>query len=42
LILTNILMNEEKTIEDVSVEGITGITPEQIKQANKRVKNINW
>ncbi|NLO25908.1 MAG: homoserine dehydrogenase [Clostridiales bacterium] len=38
LILTNILMNEEKTIEDVSVEGITGITPEQIEQAKQEGK----
>ncbi|MGI6698333.1 MAG: homoserine dehydrogenase [Clostridiales bacterium] len=38
LILTNILMNEEKTLEDISVEGITGITPEQIIDAKKQGK----
>jgi len=31
LILTNVLMNEEKSLEDISVEGITKITPEEIK-----------
>src|SRR5690606_11051150 len=35
LILTNILMNQEKTIEDISVVGITGITPEQINRARE-------
>jgi homoserine dehydrogenase len=35
LILTNILMNEDKTIQDVLVEGITGITPEQIDETKK-------
>ena len=38
LILTNILMNEEKTIGDILVEGITGITPEQIEQAKREGK----
>lgn len=35
LILTNILMDQQKSLEDVSVEGITGITPRQIKEAEK-------
>ena len=30
LILTNVLMNEEKLLEDISVEGITKITPEEV------------
>lgn len=33
LILTNVLMNEEKTFEDISVEGVTQITPEEIKSS---------
>jgi homoserine dehydrogenase len=32
LILTNVLMNEEKTLKDISVEGITQITPMEIKE----------
>ena len=31
LILTNVLMNEEKLLGDISVEGITNITPEEVK-----------
>jgi homoserine dehydrogenase len=31
LILTNVLMNEDKQLEDISVEGITNITPEEVK-----------
>ena len=31
LILTNVLMNEEKTLQDISVHGITKITPGEIK-----------
>jgi homoserine dehydrogenase len=31
LILTNILMNEEKSLEDISIEGITKITPREVK-----------
>lgn len=31
VILTNVLMNEQKSLKDVSVEGITKITPERIK-----------
>lgn len=31
LILTNVLMNEEKTLDDISVEGITKITPTQVR-----------
>ncbi len=38
LILTNILMNEEKTLDDVSVKGITDITPEQINEAKAEDK----
>ncbi|MGH4124251.1 MAG: homoserine dehydrogenase [Clostridium sp.] len=33
LILTNVLMNEEKSFEDISVEGVTQITPEEIKSS---------
>ena len=33
LILTNVLMNQEKTIDDVKVEGITCITAADIKEA---------
>jgi homoserine dehydrogenase len=31
LILTNVLMNEDKKLKDISVEGITNITPKDIK-----------
>jgi homoserine dehydrogenase len=31
LILTNVLMNEDKKLGDISVQGITQITPEEIK-----------
>jgi len=33
LILTNILMNQDKTLNDIIVSGITEITPKQIKEA---------
>lgn len=33
LILTNVLMNEEKLLEDISVEGITKITPVDVKNS---------
>jgi len=36
LILTNVLMNEEKTLKDVTVEGITGLTPEQVMDAKSK------
>jgi homoserine dehydrogenase len=32
LILTNVLMNEEKLLSDISVEGITKITPVEVKK----------
>ncbi|WZL72928.1 homoserine dehydrogenase [Clostridiaceae bacterium 35-E11] len=38
LILTNVLMNEEKTLEDITVEGITNITPQDIQQAKAEKK----
>ena len=38
LILTNIIMNQEKTMEAVSVEGITGITQLQMEEAKKEGK----
>ncbi len=38
LILTNILMNEEKNLDDVSVKGITGITPALITKAKEEDK----
>lgn len=31
LILTNILMNGEKSLDDISIEGITKITPEEVE-----------
>ena len=31
LILTNVLMNEDKLLKDISVEGITKITPDEIR-----------
>ena len=31
LILTNVLMDEEKLLEDISIQGITKITPEEVK-----------
>lgn len=43
LILTNVLMDEEKRLEDIKVEGITNITPEEIKEAkseNKKYKLV--
>lgn len=33
LILTNVLMNQDKKLEDIKVTGITHITPEQIAEA---------
>lgn len=33
LILTNVLMNEDKTFKDISVEGVTKITSEEIKSS---------
>jgi homoserine dehydrogenase len=36
LILTNVLMNQEKALNDISVEGITEITPEEIKEAKNK------
>lgn len=38
LILTNVLMNEEKQLKDVIVEGITKISPEEIKNCLKEGK----
>jgi homoserine dehydrogenase len=32
LILTNVLMNEQKTLSDISVEGITKITPDEVRE----------
>lgn len=43
LILTNVLMNEEKTMDDISVEGITSIKASDIKEAlseGKRYKLV--
>ncbi|WP_411680332.1 homoserine dehydrogenase [Clostridium thailandense] len=43
LILTNVIMKEEKTLSDMEVEGITSLTPEDIKIAleeGKRYKLI--
>lgn len=36
LILTNVLMNQNKTLKDVHVEGITKLTIENINQAKKK------
>lgn len=38
LILTNVLMNQEKTLNDIEIEGITNITPEDIQDAKRRKK----
>lgn len=38
LILTNVLMNEDKELRDISVDGITKITPEEIKNCLKEGK----
>ena len=38
LILTNVLMQERKTLQDISVTGITGLTPEQIQAARAEGK----
>lgn len=43
LILTNVLMGQHKTLEDISVTGITGLTPEDIasaRTAGKKYKLI--
>jgi homoserine dehydrogenase len=43
LILTNVLMHETKTLKDISIQGITSITPLDIKSAqteNKKYKLI--
>lgn len=43
LILTNVLMNENKTLNDITVEGITKVTPLDInkaKEENKKYKLI--
>lgn len=32
IILTNVLMNEKKSFKDISIEGITKITPEEVKK----------
>lgn len=43
LILTNVMMNEEKKMEDISIEGITNITLKEIKEAkeeNKKYKLV--
>ena len=40
LILTNVLMNQEKTLEDIEVEGITNVTPEDIKEAAMEGKKL--
>lgn len=37
-ILTNVLMDEQKSLKDVFVEGITGITPEKIKNCQSNGK----
>lgn len=36
LILINVLMNQEKSFKDISVEGITKITPEDIEKSLKK------
>ncbi|KPU44763.1 homoserine dehydrogenase [Oxobacter pfennigii] len=38
LILTNVLMNKENTLNDIEVEGITSITPKMINEALKQGK----
>lgn len=38
LILTNVLMNEEKTVKDVNVDGITSIKASDVEQALKQGK----
>ena len=38
LILTNVLMNEDKSLKDISVSGITGLTQDDINRANKEGK----
>jgi homoserine dehydrogenase len=41
LILTNVLMHQCKTLKDITIDGITGITPQDIKSAkdeNKKYK----
>ncbi len=38
LILTNVLMKEDKNLEDISVSGITGLTQEDVNQAKREGK----
>jgi homoserine dehydrogenase len=38
LILTNVIMKEEKKLSDIKIEGITRLTPEDIKIAQKEEK----
>lgn len=38
LILTNVLMHENKTLNDITIEGITSITPEDIRKAKQESK----
>ncbi|MCC5910745.1 MAG: homoserine dehydrogenase [Clostridiaceae bacterium] len=38
LILTNVLMDEEKTLKDIYVEGVTNITVDEINKAKKEGK----
>jgi homoserine dehydrogenase len=40
LILTNILMVQDKTLDDIQVEGITGVKPEYIAEAKKEDKAL--
>lgn len=40
LILTNVLMKEEKTLDNIFVEGITSITPNEINTAKKEGKRL--
>ncbi len=40
LILTNVLMKQEKTLEDITVEGITNVTLEDIQKATNEGKKL--
>lgn len=40
LILTNVLMEEQKSLKDISVEGITHITPEEVKACTQEKKKF--
>lgn len=40
LILTNVLMNENKTLRDILVEGITSLTPEDMQYVKKQGKRF--